>query len=158
MAERVARDVPPFGHVIHLTVIVEVFASRRTDDGKAAELIGGNFIALFIEHGGTESWNGQTCGTGSNVVIRCRNEDVQHFRRTNTVDELQACLFKDFLPNGCRQVFSCRDRTANPFEVVAFALSHNCPVRGRGGEEHGDSVSTTQLSQFAGCSPFGQQY
>lgn len=96
--EGIAGDVPAVDHIICLPGVVQVAASSGADDREPAKLPGSEFQTLVIEDGCPVPWHCPSGGAGPDVIARGGDEDVEHFRGSDAVDEPEACGLPNCLP------------------------------------------------------------
>src|SRR5699024_443883 len=109
-AERVAGDVPAVLHVVRLPRIVQVAAPGRTLDRRPAARSGRDRLGAVVHVGRHTAGDGEPGRARPDVVAGGGDEDVQHLRRPDAVDDADPGLVLELLPGAGRQVLAGRDR------------------------------------------------
>ncbi len=83
----IAGDVPAVLDIFGLARVGQIFAAERPANGKSSRRAGRAFLPIVIDDTRFITGDGFTSRSGSDVVFRRRDEDMQHFRRADAVGQ-----------------------------------------------------------------------
>src|SRR5205085_6757966 len=91
-AERVAGEVPSILHVFRLLAfIIEILASGNSANSEAAYFAGSGVRAVVTNDLRLVAMDRSAGSSGSNLLFRCADKNLQHLGRTDAVNNFFPC-------------------------------------------------------------------
>ena len=110
----VAGDVPAVLDIELLPLVGEVPAPGRSSDGQPSLRAGCHLTAVHVEHRRHVSGDSSSGRARSDVVTGRCDEDVEHLRRPDAVDDPDSGRVVEGLPGGGGEVLASRHRLRRP--------------------------------------------
>src|SRR5580692_5507128 len=107
LTERVAGDVPAVLHVFLLTGVREIAAAGRAPHREPPNRSAWNVIEILVDDLGFVAWDGLSGDARSPVVKTAADENMQHFRRADAVEDRHAGALRPSLVDRSGKRLAC---------------------------------------------------
>ena len=146
----VAGDVPAVADVVELPGVVEVATAGRATHGEPPDDARAYIVHVVVDDARLVPRHRPPGRAGADVVVRGTDEDVNHLRRADAVDDRDARGLVPGLPHGPRQRLARRDAAAQARDPAIDAERQHAAIGGRCREAGRGAVALDRVEQLVG--------